>query len=85
MLLELLGPGYQFPLQSSTGKENGIRFSGTYSKDGLWEERVAGLQKRKLLREVLEVTGKFRELQGMNVQYDAALKELEENDAMHVD
>ena len=50
-----------------------------------WEDSVAGLQKRKLLRDVLEVTGKFRELQSMNVQYDKALKDLEDSDGMHVD
>lgn len=31
------------------------------------------------------MTGKFRELQAMNVQYDNALRELEEQDVMSID
>ena len=57
----------------------------TFGKDGRWESAIAGIQKRQLLREVLDVTGKFRELQAMNVQYDTALKDLEEQDAMIID
>ena len=85
IFLELLGPAYPFPARLSDGKENGILPSIPFRKDGRWEDSVAGLQKRKLLREVLEVTGKFRELQAMNVQYDKALKDLEDSDAMQTD
>jgi hypothetical protein len=34
---------------------------------------------------VLDVTGQFRELQAMNLQYDNALRELEEQDVMIID
>ena len=84
-LLELLGPTYPTTLPSTEDAQHGVRSSLIYRKDGLWEDRVAGLEKRKLLREVLEVTGKFRELQAMNVQYDAALRELGQNDGMVID
>lgn len=85
VFLELLGPTYPFPARSSERGENGVRPTLTYGKDGRWESTVAGFEKRKLLREVLEITGKFRELQAMNVQYDAALKDLEEQDVMIID
>ena len=85
LFLDLLGPAYPLPSRSPDMMESGVR-SLTVGKDGRWESTVAGLQKRKLLREVLEVTGKFRELQAMNVQYDTALKELEgQDDVMVVD
>lgn len=84
LFLDLLGPAYPLPPPSAGQIENGVR-SLTIGKDGHWESTVAGLQKRKLLREILEVTGKFRELQAMNVQYDSALKEVEEQDRMVID
>jgi hypothetical protein len=83
VFLELLGPAYL--TARSPGRENGVRPVPAYGKDCRWEPTVAGLQKRKLLREALEVTGKFRELQAMNVQYDTALKDLEEQDVMVID
>jgi hypothetical protein len=84
LFLELLGPSYPFPSRSFENREN-IRLMRTLGKGGHWESTIAGLDKRKLLREVLEVTGRFRELQAMNVQYDAALKDLEEHDEMIID
>jgi len=81
LFLELLGPAYPLSARPSERGENGVRLM-TYGKDGRWESTVAGLDKRKLLREVLDVTGKFRELQALNVQYDNALKELEESEMM---
>ena len=83
VLLELLGPAY--PLPSRSPGDNNVRSSLTFGKDGRWESAIAGIQKRKLLREVLDVTGKFRELQAMNVQYDTALKDLEDQDVMAID
>jgi len=83
IFLDLLGPAYPLPARPDD-LENGVRPGLTYKKDGRWESTVAGLQKRKLLREVLEVTGRFRELQALNVQYDAALKDLESEDASMV-
>lgn len=80
VFLDLLGPAYPLPPRTS----DGARYP-TYSRIGGWESSVAGLDKRKLLREVLEVTGKFRELQAMNVQYDTALKELQEEEVMVID
>lgn len=85
VFLELLGPAYPLPPRSPESGKNGVRSSLAIGKDGRWESTVAGLEKRKLLREVLEVTGKFRELQAMNVQYDNALRELEEQDVMIID
>lgn len=82
IFLELLGPTYPIPARSG---ENGVRPTLTYGKDGKWESTVAGLEKRKLLREILEITGRFRELQAMNVQYDTALRDLEEQDIMIID
>jgi protein HIRA/HIR1 len=81
LFLELLGPVYSLTSRSSERVENGVRVM-TYGKDGRWESSVAGVDKRKLLREILDVTGKFRELQALNVQYDTALKELEESEMM---
>jgi hypothetical protein len=85
LFLELLGPSYPLPSQSPEKAGNGIRLSRTLSKFRRWENTVAGLDKRKLLREVLEVTGRFRELQALNVQYDSVLKDLEEHDEMIID
>jgi protein HIRA/HIR1 len=80
ILLDLLGPAYPMPARSTGAGENGIRPLFSYGKDGRWESTVAGIEKRKLLREVLDVTGKFRELQAMNVQYHTALRDLEDQD-----
>lgn len=80
VFLDLLGPSYPLPPRTSDGARD-----VTYDRIGRWESSVAGLDKRKLLREVLGVTGKFRELQAMNVQYDTALKELEEQKIMVID
>jgi hypothetical protein len=85
VFLELLGPAYPLPSRSSGKVDNNVHSSLTFGKDGRWESAIAGIQKRQLLREVLDVTGKFRELQAMNVQYDTALKDLEEQDAMIID
>ena len=85
VLLELLGPAYPLPARSPGTVDNNVRSSLTFGKDGRWESAVAGIQKRRLLREVLDVTGKFRELQAMNVQYDTALKDLEDQDVMAID
>ena len=85
VFLELLGPVYALPTSSPGKGENGFLPMQTYAKDGLWESTVAGLEKRKLLREVLEVTGRFRDLQAMNVQYDTALRDFEDQDAMGID
>jgi protein HIRA/HIR1 len=85
IFLDLLGPAYPLPMRGPNAKENGSLHSITIGKDGRWEETVAGLNKRRLLREVLEVTGKFRELQALNVQYDTALRDLEEKDLMQVE
>jgi hypothetical protein len=85
VFLELLGPAYPLPSRSSGKVDNTVRSTLTFGKDGRWESAIAGIQKRQLLREVLDVTGKFRELQAMNVQYDTALKDLEEQDAMIID
>jgi hypothetical protein len=85
LFLELLGPAYPLPARSSGTRDNEIQSSLKIGKDGRWESTVAGLQKRKLLREVLDVTGQFRELQAMNLQYDNALRELEEQDVMIID
>ena len=85
ILVELLGPAYPLPPRISGGGENGVRPVLSYGKDGRWESTVAGLEKRKLLREVLDVTGKFRELQAMNVQYHNVLRDLEDQDVMAID
>jgi hypothetical protein len=85
VFLELLGPAYPLPSRSPGKIDKGVRSSLTIGKDGQWESCIAGIPKRKLLREVLDVTGKFRELQAMNVQYDTALKDLEEEDVMAID
>lgn len=85
LFLELLGPAYPLPARTPETGENGIRPFLTYSKDGRWESTIAGLEKRNLLREVLEITGRFRELQAMNVQYDTALRDLEDQDVMVID
>jgi protein HIRA/HIR1 len=85
VLLELLGPAYRLPARSGEIGENGVRPALPLGKDGRWESTIAGLQKRSLLREVLDVTGRYRDLQAMNVQYDTALKDLEEDDLMVVD
>lgn len=85
IFLELLGPAYRLPPRSTEPGENGVCPVLQYGKDGRWESTIAGLQKRSLLRQVLEVTGRFRELQAMNVQYDTALKDLEEQDMMVID
>jgi hypothetical protein len=85
LFLELLGPAYPLPVCSSATGDNEIRSSLKIGKDSHWESTIAGLQKRKLLREVLDVTGQFRELQAMNLQYDNALRELEEQDVMIID
>ena len=82
VFLELLGPVY--PIGSEAPKDE-VHLLAINQKDGKWETTIAGLDKRKLLREVLEITGRFRELQAMNVQYDTALKDLEEHDAMIID
>lgn len=82
LFLELLGPAYPLSMRTPEMGENDIRPLLTYRKDGRWESTIAGLEKRKLLREVLEITGKFRELQAMNVQYDTALRDLEDQDVM---
>jgi protein HIRA/HIR1 len=80
VFLDLLGPVYSLPPRTVDGNR-----STSYTRIWQWESTVAGLDKRKLLREVLGVTGKFRELQALNVQYDTALKELEEQEAMVMD
>jgi protein HIRA/HIR1 len=80
VFLDLLGPAY--PLPPRTAEANRIM---THTRIWQWESNVAGLDKRKLLREVLGVTGKFRDLQALNAQYDTALKELEEQEDMVVD
>jgi len=80
VFLDLLGPAYPLPPRTADGTRD-----SSCGRIGLWESTVAGLDKRKLLREVLGVTGKFRELQAMNVQYDTALKELEEVEIMVID
>ena len=85
LFLDLLGPTYPLPAASSHGSRSNARSVLTYGKDGRWDAMVAGLQKRKLLREALEVTGKFRELQSLNVQYDTALRDLEDQDVMIID
>lgn len=85
ILLDLLGPAYPLPIRSATGGESGVRPLLSYGKDGRWESSIAGIDKRTLLREVLNVTGKFRELQAMNVQYHTALKDLEDQDVMAID
>lgn len=85
LFLELLGPSYPLPSRSPENRESSVHLMRTLGKRGHWEPTIAGLNKRKLLREVLEVTGRFRELQAMNVQYDVALKDLEEHDEMIID
>lgn len=80
LFLDLLGPAYPLPPRTVDGTGD-----SAHGRIGLWESSVAGFDKRKLLREVLGVTGKFRELQAMNVQYDTALKELEEQEIMVID
>jgi protein HIRA/HIR1 len=80
VFLDLLGPAYPLPPRTADGNR-----STAYSRIWQWDSTVAGLDKRKLLREVLGVTGKFRELQALNVQYDTALKELEEQEVMVID
>jgi protein HIRA/HIR1 len=77
VFLDLLGPAYPLPPRTADGSRS--------TRVWQWESTVAGLDKRKLLREVLGVTGKFRELQALNVQYDTALKELEEQEVMVID
>ena len=84
VFLELLGPAYLLSSRSSETVDN-LRSSIAFGKDGKWESAIAGINKRKLLREALDVTGKFRELQAMNVQYDNALKDLEDQDIMAID
>src|SRR5947207_9897859 len=76
IFMDLLGPPYS---TSNLGKDRngGGQLSPTSGKGESWNPEVAGMQKRKLLKETLEVTGKFRELQSLNVHYDAALRELE--------
>lgn len=85
VFLELLGPAYPLPAMSPARGGNGVRPILTYGKDGRWESTIAGLEKRKLLTECLEITGKFRELQAMNVQYDNALRDMEDQDIMVID
>jgi hypothetical protein len=85
VFLDLLGPAFPLPALSSPTGDTEVRSSLKTGKDGRWESTVAGLQKRRLLREVLGVTGQFRELQAMNLQYDNALRELEEQDVMIID
>jgi protein HIRA/HIR1 len=80
VFLDLLGPAYPLPPRTADGNR-----STAYPRIWQWESTVAGLHKRKLLREVLGVTGKFRELQALNAQYDTALKELEEQEVMVID
>ncbi len=85
VFLELLGPAYLLSSRSSETVDNNLRSSIAFGKDGKWQSAIAGIDKRKLLREALDVTGKFRELQAMNVQYDNALKDLEDQDIMAID
>lgn len=85
VFLELLGPAYLLSSRSSGTVDNNLRSSLAFGKDGKWESAIAGINKRRLLREALDLTGRFRELQAMNLQYDNALKDLEDQDAMSID
>lgn len=85
VFLELLGPAYLLSSRSSGTVDTNFCSSIAFGKDGKWESAIAGINKRRLLREALDVTGKFRELQAMNVQYDNALKDLEDQDVMAID
>jgi len=81
--MELLGPTYPTHRPAKVPGNND-RSSLKSAKEESWGHSIAGMEKRKLLKEALEVTGKFRELQALNVHYDAALRESEEH-AMMID
>jgi hypothetical protein len=79
IFMELLGPAYPTHRPANGRRNSNDPSVQTHGKEESWEDSIAGIEKRNLLKEALEVTGKFRELQAMNVNYDTALRELEEH------